>query len=146
MFTKNGDNTELLWMRSKCLRDDDKTTSDSSCFESASTLMSFQRREKSVMTETLLLWKHVMEQSCRMLCNSDLSGFLVSWFLQRDTEFSGLRRPPQSPDLSPAEHLWDVQSTNLQQLCDAVMLTWTKVSEDCFRTLVNPQELRQFWR
>ncbi len=44
------------------------------------------------------------------------------------------------------EHLWDVvereilimdvQPTNLQQLRDAVMSIWTKISEECFKHLV----------
>ncbi len=45
---------------------------------------------------------------------------------------------PQSPDLNPIEHRWDlvereihimdVQPTNLQQLRDAIMSIWTKIS------------------
>ncbi len=45
----------------------------------------------------------------------------------------------QSPDLNLIEHLWDVvereihimdvQPTNLQQLRDAIMSIWTKISE-----------------
>ena len=31
---------------------------------------------------------------------------ISSWFLERDSESSGLQCPPQSPDLSPVEH-WD---------------------------------------
>ncbi len=52
----------------------------------------------------------------------------------------------QSPDLNPIEHLWDVvereirimdvQPTNLQQLRDAIMSLWTKISEECFQHLV----------
>ncbi len=40
----------------------------------------------------------------------------------------------------------DVYPTNLQQLCDAIMSIWTKISEECFQHLVEsvPQELRQF--
>ncbi len=52
----------------------------------------------------------------------------------------------QSPDLNPIEHLWDVvvqeirimnvQLTNLQQLRDAILSIWTKISEECFQHLV----------
>ncbi len=57
-----------------------------------------------------------------------------------------LKWPPQSPDLNLIAHLWDgvereihimdVQPTNLQQLCDAIMSIWTKISEECFQHLV----------
>ncbi len=62
--------------------------------------------------------------------------------------------PPQSPDLNPIEHLWDVveweirimdvQPTNLQQLRDAIMSIWTKISEECFQNLVEsmPQRIK----
>ncbi|KAF7650651.1 hypothetical protein LDENG_00122600 [Lucifuga dentata] len=66
------------------------------------------------------------------------------WF--EDNEFTVLKWPPQSPDLNPIEHLcdvvereisiMDVQPTNLQQLCDAIMSIWTKISEECFQHLV----------
>ncbi len=52
----------------------------------------------------------------------------------------------ESPDLNPTENLWDVvereihimdvQPTNLQQLRDAIMSIWTKISEECFQNLV----------
>ncbi len=50
------------------------------------------------------------------------------------------------------EHLWDVvereilimdvQTTNLQQLCDAIMTIWTKISEECFQHLVESMPRR----
>ncbi len=74
---------------------------------------------------------------------------ISDWFLEHDNEFTEatlLKWPPQSPDLNPIEHLWDVvereihimdlQPTNLQQLCDAFMSIWTKISEQCFQHLV----------
>ncbi|MDW1568538.1 hypothetical protein R7D93_25440 [Vibrio sp. YT-15] len=69
-----------------------------------------------------------------------------SHHLKHDNEFTVLQWPPQSPDLSPIEHLWDVvereilimnvQPTNLQQLCDVIMSIWTNISEECFQHLV----------
>ncbi len=71
---------------------------------------------------------------------------ISDWFLEHDNEFTLLKWPPQSPDLNPIEHLWDVeereilitdvQTTNLQQLCDAIMTIWTEISEECFQHLV----------
>ncbi len=71
---------------------------------------------------------------------------ISDWFLEHDNEFTLLKWPPQSPDLNPIEQLWDVvereicimdvQPTNLQQLCDAIMSIWTKISEEFFQHLV----------
>ncbi len=71
---------------------------------------------------------------------------ISDWFLEHDDEFTLLKWPPQSPDLNPIEHLWDVvereihimdvQTTNLQQLCDAIITIWTNISEECFQHLV----------
>ncbi len=71
---------------------------------------------------------------------------ISDWFLEHDNEFTLLKWPPQSLDLNPIEHLWDVvereirimdvQPTNLQQLRDIIMSIWTKISEECFQHLV----------
>ncbi len=62
--------------------------------------------------------------------------------------------PPQSADLNPIEHLWDVvereirimdvQPTHLQQLRDAIMSIWTKISKEWFQHLVEsmPQTIK----
>ncbi len=41
-------------------------------------------------------------------------------------------------------HIMDVQPTNLQQPCDAIMTIWTKSSEECFQHLVEsmPQRIK----
>ncbi len=77
---------------------------------------------------------------------------ISDWFLEHENEFTLLKCPPQSPDLNPMEHLcdvmereiriMDVQPTNLQQLCDAIMSIWTKISEKCFQHLVESMPRR----
>ncbi len=77
---------------------------------------------------------------------------ISDWFLEHDNEFTLLKWPPQSPNLNPIEHLWgvvereirimDVQLTNLQQLCDAIMSIWTNISEECFQNLVESMTQR----
>ncbi len=77
---------------------------------------------------------------------------ISDWFLEHDNEFTLLKCPPQSPDLNPIEHLWDVVEreiriidvlpTNLQQLCDDIISIWTKISEECFQHLVESMPRR----
>ncbi len=83
---------------------------------------------------------------------------ISDWFLEHDNEFTLLKWPPQSPDLNPIEHLWDVvereihimdvQTTNLQQLCDALMTIWPTSLRNVSNTSLNlcHEELRQIWR
>ncbi len=71
---------------------------------------------------------------------------ISDWFLEHDNEFTFLKWPPQLPNLNSIEHIWDVvereirimdlQPTNLQKLCNAIMSIWTKISEECFQHLV----------
>ncbi len=39
-------------------------------------------------------------------------------------------------------HIMDVEPTNLQQLCDAIMSIWNKISEECFQHLVESMTWR----
>ncbi len=80
------------------------------------------------------------------------AAIISDWFLEHDNEFSLLKWPPQSPDLNQIEHLWDVverkirimdvQLTNIQQLCDAIVSIWTRISEECFQHLVESMPWR----
>ncbi len=78
-------------------------------------------------------------QQDKALCHA--AQIISDWFLE-------------SPDLNLIEHIrdvvereihiMDVQPTNLQQLCDAIMSIWTKISEECFQHLVEsmPQRIK----
>uniref|UniRef100_A0A3Q3JTD4 Transposase Tc1-like domain-containing protein n=1 Tax=Monopterus albus TaxID=43700 RepID=A0A3Q3JTD4_MONAL len=76
------------------------------------------------------------------------------WFEEHDSEFKVLTWPPNSPDLNPVEHLWDVLEKqiqdmeasphSLQDLKDLLMTSWCQIPEDTFRGLVEsmPQRVR----
>ncbi len=71
---------------------------------------------------------------------------ISDWLIEYDNEFTLLKWPPQSPDLNPVVeqeiHIMDVQPTNLQQLRDAIMSIWTKITEKCFQHLVESMPRR----
>jgi len=77
---------------------------------------------------------------------------ISDWSLEHDNEFTVLKCPPQSPDLNPIEHLWnvverelralDVHPTNLNQLQDAVLSIWANISKECFQHLVESMPRR----
>lgn len=66
------------------------------------------------------------------------------WFMAQDNELYSILHSLQN---SLIEHFWDIleweihiidiQPTNLQQLCDAIMEIWSQSSEECFQHLVN---------
>ncbi len=85
--------------------------------------------------------------------NAPCTQIISDWFLEHDNEFTLLKWPPHLPDLNLIERLWDVveirimdvQTTNLQQLPDAIMSIWTKISEECFQHFVEsmPRRLKE---
>ncbi len=74
---------------------------------------------------------------------------ISDWFLEHDNEFTLLKWPPQSPDLSPIEHLWDVVEREIRIL---VMLLSCQYGPKSLRNVSNTllnlchKELMQFWR
>ncbi|KAL1261956.1 hypothetical protein QQF64_007221 [Cirrhinus molitorella] len=93
--------------------------------------------------------KQILEQkTCVILDETDQeeNGNWGNELKEKVLEREAFSSAPQSPDLNPIEHLWDVvereirimdvQPTNLQQLRNAIMSIWTKISEECFQYLV----------
>ncbi|XP_051541380.1 voltage-gated hydrogen channel 1-like isoform X1 [Myxocyprinus asiaticus] len=74
------------------------------------------------------------------------------WFEEHDEEFKVLPWPPNSPDLNPIEHMWDVldqqvQSMEapphkLQDLKDLLLMSWCQIPQDTFRGLVESMPRR----
>jgi len=44
------------------------------------------------------------------------SRIILNWFPEHDNELTVLKWPPQSPDLNPIEHLWDVVEQEIRAL------------------------------
>ncbi|KAK3507226.1 hypothetical protein QTP70_011372 [Hemibagrus guttatus] len=78
------------------------------------------------------------------------------WFDERNNQFEVLTPPPNSPDLNPIHHLWDVldkqvQSIkvpphNLQDLKDLLLTSWCQIPQHTFRDLVEsmPRRLSRY--
>jgi len=79
---------------------------------------------------------------------------ISNWFLEHDNEFTVLKWPPQSPDLNPIEHLWDVVEQELHLCIPQISINCKMLSnqygptflKNTFSTLLNQchVELRQF--
>ncbi|KAK3526639.1 hypothetical protein QTP70_030847 [Hemibagrus guttatus] len=74
------------------------------------------------------------------------------WFDEHNNEFEVLTCPPNSPDLNPIEHLWDVLDTqvqsmetpprNLQDLKDLLLTSCYQIPQHTFRDLVESMPRR----
>ncbi|KAK3562823.1 hypothetical protein QTP86_010397 [Hemibagrus guttatus] len=79
---------------------------------------------------------------------------LQEWFDEHNNEFEVLTCPPNSPDLNPIQHLWDVLDKqvrsmkaaprNLQDFKDLLLTSWCQIPQHTFRDLVEsmPQQVR----
>jgi len=77
---------------------------------------------------------------------------ISNWFLEHDHVFTVLKWPPQSPDLNPIQHIWDVverklrvldvHPINLHQLQDAILSIWANISKERFQHLAESMPRR----
>ncbi|KAK3533242.1 hypothetical protein QTP70_013655 [Hemibagrus guttatus] len=74
------------------------------------------------------------------------------WFDDHNNQFVVLTPPPNSPDLNPIQHLWDVLDMqvrameapphNLQDLKDLLLTSWCQIPQHTFRDLVESMPRR----
>ncbi|KAK3529377.1 hypothetical protein QTP70_029484, partial [Hemibagrus guttatus] len=74
------------------------------------------------------------------------------WFYEHNNQFEVLTWPPNSPDLNPIEHLWDVLNKqvrsmesppyDLQDLKDLLLTSWCQIPQHTFRDLVESMPRR----
>ncbi|KAK3543802.1 hypothetical protein QTP70_028095, partial [Hemibagrus guttatus] len=74
------------------------------------------------------------------------------WFDDHNNQFEVLTLPPNSPDLNPIQHLWDVLDKevrsmeapplNLQDLKDLLLTSWCQIPQHTFRDLVESMPCR----
>ncbi|KAK3519043.1 hypothetical protein QTP70_016380 [Hemibagrus guttatus] len=77
------------------------------------------------------------------------------WFDDHNNQFEVLTPPPNSPDLNPIQHLWDVldkrvpsmqaQPHNLQDLKDLLLTSWCQIPQHTFRDLVESMPQRELF-